>query len=374
MCLNERGQGKTVTLQGAEVKKVQELKYLGSIVQCDGECGKEVKRRVQAAMEMMKDVKLCFPLLNTSCKRHSRTHTEAMLIYTLLPSMSVLTAVLNLLVIISISHFRQLHTPTNLLLLSLAASDFLVGVIVMPFQILFAEPCWFLGDLMCVLCNVVNFIPVSASTANMVLISVDRYVAVCHSMSYPNKVTEERVQISVLLCWVSSVLYNILFLFDNLNQPGRFNSCYGQCVIRVNGAADMVLSFIIPISAIIILYVRVFVVAVSQARSIRCHTKTVKLRRSGTATVQRSELKAARTLGVIVAVFLICYCSYYCVSLSGPDLTVSSPTVLMGFLIYCNSCLNPVIYAFLYPWFRKSVKLIVTLQILRPNSYAGNII
>lgn len=48
MCLNERDQGRSVRLQGAEVKKVQEFKYLGSTVQCDGECGKEVKRRVQA--------------------------------------------------------------------------------------------------------------------------------------------------------------------------------------------------------------------------------------------------------------------------------------------------------------------------------------
>ncbi|KAK2920732.1 hypothetical protein Q8A73_000217 [Channa argus] len=37
-----------VRLQGAEVKKVQDFKYLGSMVQSNGECGKEVKRRVQA--------------------------------------------------------------------------------------------------------------------------------------------------------------------------------------------------------------------------------------------------------------------------------------------------------------------------------------
>ncbi|TRY54572.1 hypothetical protein DNTS_001573 [Danionella cerebrum] len=44
MCLNEREGNRTVRLQGAEVKKVQEFRYLGSTVQCDGECGKEVKR------------------------------------------------------------------------------------------------------------------------------------------------------------------------------------------------------------------------------------------------------------------------------------------------------------------------------------------
>ncbi|KAK3564090.1 hypothetical protein QTP86_007546 [Hemibagrus guttatus] len=48
MCVNEREGSGTVRLQGEEVKKVQEFKYLGSKVQSNGECGKEVKKRVQA--------------------------------------------------------------------------------------------------------------------------------------------------------------------------------------------------------------------------------------------------------------------------------------------------------------------------------------
>ncbi|KAK3551899.1 hypothetical protein QTP70_031557 [Hemibagrus guttatus] len=48
MCGNEREGSGTVRLQGVEVKKVQEFKYLGSTVQSNGECGKEVKKRVQA--------------------------------------------------------------------------------------------------------------------------------------------------------------------------------------------------------------------------------------------------------------------------------------------------------------------------------------
>ncbi|KAK3566785.1 hypothetical protein QTP86_004517 [Hemibagrus guttatus] len=41
MCVNEREGSGTVRLQGEEVKKVQEFKYLGSTVQGNGECGKE---------------------------------------------------------------------------------------------------------------------------------------------------------------------------------------------------------------------------------------------------------------------------------------------------------------------------------------------
>ncbi|KAK3511554.1 hypothetical protein QTP70_009660 [Hemibagrus guttatus] len=48
MCVNEKEGSGTVRLQGEDVKKVQEFKYLGSTVQSNGECGKELKKRVQA--------------------------------------------------------------------------------------------------------------------------------------------------------------------------------------------------------------------------------------------------------------------------------------------------------------------------------------
>ncbi|XP_067384609.1 trace amine-associated receptor 13c-like [Channa argus] len=327
-------------------------------------------------METLDEAELCFPqLLNTSCKKHTRPHSESMLIYIVLFFISLLTVVLNLLVIISISHFRQLHSPTNVIILSLAVSDFLVGLIVMPFQILLTEPCWLVGDLVCVLQYFIAFIIVYASVVNMVLISVDRYVAICDPLHYSTRITHKRVQICVLLCWNYAVFYSFLALFNNLIEPGRYNSCYGECVINILGDVDIVLCFIFPISTIIILYVRVFVVAVSQARAMRSHITAVKLQRSVTVTVKKSELKAARTLGVVVAVFLICICPYYCVSLSGNSIMMgSSINAVIVFLVYINSCLNPVIYAFFYPWFRKSVKVIVTLEILQPCSNERNVL
>ncbi|KAK2850762.1 hypothetical protein Q5P01_007038 [Channa striata] len=326
-------------------------------------------------METQEEAELCFPqLLNISCKKNTRPQSESMLIYVLIFVISLLTVILNLLVIVCISHFRKLHTPTNLLLLSLAVSDFLVGLFVMPFQILLIEPCWLLGDLVCVLFYFFAFVITGASVVNMVQISVDRYVAICDPLHYSTKITQKRVRICVLLCWIYYVFYSFIILTENLKRPGRYNSCYGECVINVIGAVDIVMSFILPVSTIVILYLRVFVVAVSQARAMRSHITAVKLQSSVTVTVKKSELKAARTLGVVVAVFLMCYCPYYCVSFSGSDIMVSSSTnIFLVFLAYSNSCLNPVIYAFFYPWFRKSVKLIVTFKILQPQSCDTNI-
>ncbi|XP_076595509.1 trace amine-associated receptor 13c-like [Chaetodon auriga] len=326
-------------------------------------------------METLDGSQLCFPqLLNASCRKPTRPQSGAMLFY-FLCFISVLTGALNLLVIISISHFRQLHTTTNLILLSLAVSDFLVGLVVMPCEIILTETCWLLGDLVCAVYYLLPFIIICASAASMVLISIDRYVAICYPLHYPTKVTLKTVRICVCLCWLYALFVSIILFYDHLKQPGRYNTCYGECVINIAGDVDLVFNFIIPISIIISLYLRVFVVAVSQARAMRSHVTAVTRQRPQTVSAKWSELKAARNLGIVVAVFLLCYCPYYCVSLTdGKILIGSSAEALMSFLMYFNSCLNPVIYALFYPWFRKTIKLIVTLQVLQPGSCEANIL
>ncbi|XP_026232523.1 trace amine-associated receptor 13c-like [Anabas testudineus] len=281
------------------------------------------------------------------------------------------------LVIISISHYRQLHKPTNLLLLSLSVSDLLVGLVFFPGEILRKTSCWFLGDLVCIMYMCVTVTAVSASVGNMVFISIDRHFAICDPLHYPIRVTVRRVKLCVLLCWLCSILYSSLFVKDDPSiQRDKYISCYGECVFLSDfnlGVVDVVVSFIVPVTVIIVLYLRVFVVAVSQARVMRSHITAVKLQRTVTVTVKKSELKAARTLGVLVLVFLICFCPFYCVSLAGGENNTSYGILVL--CLYCfNSCLNPLIYALFYPWFRKSVKLIVTLQILQPGSSDTNIL
>ncbi|XP_026232518.1 trace amine-associated receptor 13c-like [Anabas testudineus] len=320
---------------------------------------------------------LCFPQLNTSCRKPVTSLSEAVSLRFLLSCFSVLTVVLNLLVIISISHFRQLHKPTNLLLLSLSVSDFLVGLVFMPGEILRKTSCWFLGDFMCSLYKYLSIVSISASVGNMVLISVDRHVAICDPLHYPTRVTVGRVKLCIFLCWFCSILYSSLFVKDESHQNEKYISCHGECVYHIDyalGVFDIFVSFIVPVTVIIVLYLRVFVVAVSQARTMRSQIKTVKLQHSVTLTSRKSELKAARTLGVLVLVFLICFCPFYCVALVGGNIINTSYGIFVLCLICFNSCLNPVIYALFYPWFRRSVKLIVTLQILQPGSCEANIL
>lgn len=330
-------------------------------------------------MNSLDRTELCYPeLLNSSCRGSTRPRSEAVLLYALLSSISVLTVALNLLVIISISHFKQLHTPTNVLLLSLAISDLLVGLLVMPVEtVRFIETCWVLGDLMCALSYIIGFTLTSASVGNMVLISIDRYVAICYPLQYGNTITHSRAEVSVSLCWACSLLYNGLILKDHLRQPDRYNSCYGECLVVINyvsGAIDLVFTFIGPCSVILILYLRVFVVAVSQARAMQSHVTAVT---AGTVTItaKKSERKAARTLGIVILVFLMSFCPYYYPSLAGQDISNNASSwAIVSWLLYFNSCLNPLIYAFFYPWFRKATWFIITLKIQQQGSSQANIL
>nr|XP_057937735.1 trace amine-associated receptor 13c-like [Doryrhamphus excisus] len=329
-------------------------------------------------METEDQSEFCFPqLINISCKKPITHWSEDVLWTVLLSIICIFTVILNLLVIISISHFRQLHTPTNLLLLSLAVSDFLVGLLVWPGEIYLRTSCWALGDVLCFLLNYVSFLITFVSLENMALISADRYVAICDPLHYNTKITVKKVQLWVCLCWIFASFYSSVIMKDDLAHPGGYISCYGECVIGTDyytRVVDLVVTFLLPLSIIITLYMRVFVVAVSQGRAMRSHVTSIKLQHSVAGRAKKSELKAARTLGVLILVFLVCFCPFYIVNLTGDGKIISSTARYVLYLFGLNSCLNPLIYALFYPWFRRAIRHIVTLSILQPGSCLTNII
>ncbi len=322
-------------------------------------------------MENTAATELCFPNLNSSCGRLLRPRLETAALYTLLAFISLLTVTLNLLVIISISHFRQLHTPTNALLLSLAVADLVVGLLVMPIEGLrYIESCWLLGKLMCALTPYVSYCLLSASVGHMVLISIDRYLAICNPLLYLSKMTLYKVKILICLCWACSLLYNGCILMGHLGQPDRFTSCHGECVVvisHISGMLDLFFSFVGPCTVMVVLYMRVFVVVISQVRLIRLQTAATSV--TAAPTAKKSERKAARTLGIVIAVFLMCFCPYYYPAVAGEDTSTSlSYYALLSWIMLTNSCMNPLIYALFYPWFRKAIKVIFTLRIMQPQS------
>ncbi|MXQ95486.1 hypothetical protein E5288_WYG003315 [Bos mutus] len=279
-------------------------------------------------------VQLCYEHLSGSCVKTPYSLGPRLILYTVFGFGAVLTVFGNLLVMISILHFKQLHSPTNFLIASLACADFMVGVTVMPFSI-------------------VRF---TVSVSGM-----------CIAFS-----------------WLFPIIYSFSLLGTGANAVGLEDlvsalTCVGGCQIAINQSWVLVnfLLFFIPTLVMIVLYSKIFLIAEQQARKIEnLNIKTGRCSESYQDRVAKRERKAARTLGVAVLAFLVSWLPYFLDAITDAFLGFITPTYVYEILVwiaYYNSAMNPLIYAFFYPWFRKAIKLIVTGKVLRANSSTVNL-
>ncbi|XDV14293.1 hypothetical protein PO909_002465 [Leuciscus waleckii] len=278
----------------------------------------------------------CFPAINSSCIKGKHSKYEYNIMYVFLSLLSAWTVFLNLLVIISISQFKKLHTPTNLIILSLAVADMLMGLIIPVEATRQIETCWYFGDTFCELFMIILGLVFPGSLVNLVLIAVDRYVAVCHPLQYPQKITTTKTLVSICLSLIINNEY-----FDTSH---RTDMCYGECSLTMDfpwGVIDLFVSFIFPCTLIITLYLRIFYVVHQQVKVINSLMKGGKCVTEGSLR-RKSENKAALTLGIIVIVYMLCFIPYYICSIS-----VNSSTTInvLTWVLYTNSGLNPLIYA-----------------------------
>ncbi|XP_029902642.1 trace amine-associated receptor 1-like [Myripristis murdjan] len=302
---------------------------------------------------------------NVSCIVADTHSTISILLNIFIGSLSVLTICGNLLVIISIIYFKQLHTPTNYLILSLAMSDLLVGALILPFFIaLSVNSCWYLGDLVRSMARSLDILLGTSSILNLCCISIDRYFAVCHPLTYRNKINVHAAAIMILVTWGVSTLVGTCIVVVGLNE----GKCEGQCLtfdIPISSITGCILSFYLPAAIILSIYLKIFLVAQKQARSIQnSNCQSIK---SG-ASVSKMERKATKTLAIVMGAFLICWAPFFTGVTLNPFINYSVPKAVIeifGLLAWSNSVLNPFIYAFFYSWFRVAFRMIISGKIFQ---------
>lgn len=178
-----------------------------------------------------------------------------------------------LLVVASILHFKQLHSPTNFLIASLACADFLVGVTVMPFSMLRSvESCWYFGTSFCTFHTCCDVAFCYSSLFHLCFISVDRCMAVTDPLVYPTKFTGSVSGICIAVSWTLSLVYFGTMIYTGVNDDGMESlvsalNCVGGCQIVINQDWVLIdfLLFFIPTLVMIILYSKIFLVAKQQA-------------------------------------------------------------------------------------------------------------
>ncbi|XP_030372075.1 galanin receptor type 3 [Scaptodrosophila lebanonensis] len=268
----------------------------------------------------------------------------------------------NTLVIYVVLRFSKMQTVTNIYILNLAIADecFLIGIPILIYTMQIGG--WSFGDYMCKAYLVSTSITQFTSSIFLLIMSADRYIAVCHPISSPRYRTPFVSKLVSAFAWITSVLLMLpVILFAStvhMEQGGvEHISCNIEWPDAQNTQSDttfilysLALGFATPLTFILVFYCLVIR---------KLHTVGPKHK---SKEKKRSHRKVTKLVLTVITVYIMCWLPHW---ISQVALINSSPSkcasrlevavfLLCGCLSYSNSAMNPILYAFLSDNFKKS--------------------
>lgn len=315
-----------------------------------------------------------------------RIQASRVFLYALLSIGIVCTVVGNFLVVLSIAYFKQLQSPTNSFIMSLAVADCLVGLVVMPYSMVrTVEGCWYFGTLFCQLHSSLDVMLCTASIFHLSCIAFDRYYAVCNPLVYSLKMSHNRVALLIVICWAVPMLISFGPIMLNLHVASvDFLFPNDVCVFLVNriyAVMASLVAFYLPMALMLVAYWRIFKAAKRQARQISAMESQMAAgvgkdssKKQRHRNTMKREGKAAKTLGIIMGVFLLFWMPFFTVNIVDPFIDYSTEVVIWDVFLwlgYINSSLNPFLYGFFNRSFRRAFLMLMGCRVCQSGSSPG---
>ncbi|KAL5962545.1 5-hydroxytryptamine receptor 1A-alpha [Taenia solium] len=200
----------------------------------------------------------------SACKPHAEIGVKSIILAIVLSLLLLGTAGGNMLVIIAILIVKKLRSPTNLLIVNLAVTDFLVSILVLPFAIAYQIlGHWPFNQVICDLYSISDVLLCTLSILSLCTISIDRYLAITKPFQYAAKRTPRRMLIMIIICWLLSAAISIppVYGWEQKNSP--FYCGYSE-ELTYQIYATMT-AFYIPLTVMLVLYGKILVLAKQMA-------------------------------------------------------------------------------------------------------------
>ena len=271
--------------------------------------------------------------------------------------LSYTAIMLNIVTIHAIRKPSSLPKTLKTLLLNLAVTDVCVGLLNQPIYIALLVKGLQQNTFDCSTIKAYELMVVLLSTASfwgVVIISVDRFLAIHFHLRYQELVTHKRVVAVVISIWVFSAFLSSMALWASLNIRSLFIS----------------IGTVIGLLLTTLAYIRIYF-------AVRRHKNQIQALQAQNAA-QANEManfaslvKSAVGTFYVFLVFLVCYLPIFiclaAVATFGPNMTLNRTWLFSCTLVFLNSCLNPVIYCWKMRHIRQKV-----MNILQNISWHGN--
>lgn len=236
---------------------------------------------------------------------------------------------------------RALHTSPNWFILSLAIADFLMAVLVFPFELV----CTF-GSCSRWAFKIMRDIILLSSTVNLMCVVFDRYFAVVFPLKYQRFSSSKQVFLCIGISWSSSIFFPVTMFMV------RF--FYSKNVFKIYRISFEVSWLILLNLLLLIWYCKMLRVVKRQKQQICIQLRQLRhnYESSGLSylTAERSACSAVKLIGALIVLFVCCSWLAFYNDLHNYILSrlVSISLYVTGhILLPLNSVLNGVVYALL---------------------------
>ncbi|XP_066530763.1 opioid receptor, delta 1a [Hoplias malabaricus] len=262
----------------------------------------------------------------------------------------------NILVMYGVVRYTKMKTATNIYIFNLALADAL-ATSTLPFQSAkYLMNTWPFGTALCKLVIAIDYYNMFTSIFTLTMMSVDRYIAVCHPVRALEFRTPLKAKIINVCIWILSSAIGVpimVIAVTRVTDQGK-TVCtlkfpepdwYWDTVTKI---CVFIFAFVVPVLVITVCYG----LMILRLRSVRLL--------SGSKEKDRNMRRITRMVLVVVAAFIVCWTPIHIFIMVKTlvDVDQRNPLVVVSWhlciaLGYTNSSLNPVLYAFLDENFKR---------------------